>query len=230
MTNQEAVRQNLKLKDKFRRWFIPFFIVTLQRLYGLTLRQIDVGREEVDKLKQQNQSWIYAFWHTNVLLSPYLHRGQNLNAMISASKDGEIISQVVYRFGNKAVRGSTSRGGMKALRTLLEKLRNGEPAAMTPDGPRGPAFKLQNGVVIAASRGRAPIIPFHYEAKRQWIAEKSWDKHRIPMPFTTLVVHFGKPIYVPENLDDESFKYYVSYVESKMLENMKACQDYVKNS
>jgi len=229
MTNKDVLPQKLKLKDKIRLWFIPFFIVTLQRIYGLTLRRIDVGKEEVDKLRENNQSWIYAIWHTNVLLSPYLHRGQNINVMISASKDGEIINRVVYRFGNKAIRGSSSKGGMKALRTLFDELGKGHPAAITPDGPRGPAFKLQNGVVIAASRGRVPIIPFHYEAKRQWIAEKSWDRHRIPKPFTTLVVHYGKPIYIPEKLDAESFKQYMALVENKLLENMKACQAYVNN-
>jgi len=227
MVKQEF--ENLKLKDRFRLWFIPFLIVNLQRFYGLTLRRIDVGREEVEALRKKNASWIYAIWHTNVILSPYLNRGQNVNVMISASKDGEIINRVVYKFGNKAIRGSTSRGGMKALRSLLEELKQGHPAAITPDGPRGPAFKLQNGVIIAASRGRAPIIPFHYEAKRQWIAEKSWDKHRIPKPFTTLVVHYGKPIYIPENLDEESFKKQVALVEQKLLDNMKQCQEYVKN-
>lgn len=229
MPNQDPVKPKLKFKDRFRIWFIPIFIVTLQRLYGLTLKRIDVGREAVDRLKEKNQSWIYAIWHTNVLLSPYLHRGQNINVMISASKDGEIINRVVYRFGNRAIRGSSSRGGMKALRTLLDELQKGHSAAITPDGPRGPAFKLQNGVVIAASRGKAPIVPFHYEAKRQWIAEKSWDKHRIPKPFTTLVVHYGEPIYIPEKMDDETFKKYVLLVENKLIENMKACQEYVKN-
>ena len=227
MTNKNHT--NLSLKAKLKRWFIPFFIVNIQRVYGLTLRRIDVGREEVDCLKQKNASWIYAIWHTNVILSPYLNRGQNVNVMISASKDGELINRVVYRFGNKAIRGSTSRGGMKALRTLVDELKNGHPAAITPDGPRGPAFKLQNGIVIAASRSGAPIVPFHYEAKRQWIAEKAWDKHRLPKPFTTLVVHYGKPIYIPEKLEGEMFKEYVTLVENKLLENMQKCQEYVKN-
>ena len=229
MLNHTAEREKLKFKDRFRIWFVSLFIVTLQRIYGLTLRRINVGRKVLEKLTKQNQSWIYACWHTNVLLSPYLLRNQNLNAMISSSKDGEIISRVAYRFGIKAIRGSTSKGGIKALKTLLTELRNGHSAIITPDGPRGPAFKLQKGVVIAASRGRAPIIPFHYEAKRQWVAEKSWDKHRIPKPFTTLVVHYGKPIYVPENLDEAAFKEYVQLVENKLLENMQACQAYMKN-
>lgn len=229
MAKPEPEREKFHLKDRIRIWFVSLLIVTLQRIYGLTLRRVDVGRKEVEKLRQQNQSWIYAIWHTNVLLSPYLHRGQNVNVMISSSKDGEIINRVVYRFGNKAIRGSSSKGGMKALRALLDELKKGCPAAITPDGPRGPAFKLQNGVVIAASRSGVPIIPFHYEAKRQWIAEKSWDKHRIPKPFTTLVVHYGKPIYVPENLDEAAFKEQVQLIENKLLENMRACQEYVKN-
>ncbi len=229
MANQNITNRKLRFKERFQLWFIPFLITNLQRIYGLTLRRIDVGREHIEKLKEKNEGWIYAIWHTNVLFSPYLNRGQNINVLISASKDGELINRVVYRFGNRAIRGSSSRGGMKALRTLVEELKKGYPAAITPDGPRGPSFKLQNGVIIAASRGRVPIIPFHYEAKRQWIAEKSWDKHRIPKPFTTLVVHYGEPIYVPEKLEGESFTDFALLVEGKLVENMKKCQEYVKN-
>ena len=229
MPNQNIANQNFSLKQRFRFWFIPFLIANVQRVYGLTFKRIDVGREHIDNLQAKNEGWIYAIWHTNVLFSPYLNRGQNINVLISASKDGELINRVVYRFGNKAIRGSSSRGGMKALKTLVAALKKGHPAAITPDGPRGPAFKLQNGIIIAASRARVPIIPFHYEAKRQWIAEKSWDRHRIPKPFTTLVVHYGEPIYIPDKMEGESFNNFVSLVERKLVDNMKACQEYVKN-
>jgi len=229
MSEQVIVNRKLSLRERIELWLIPFLVANLQRLYGLTLKRIDVGGEVIERLRENNASWIYAIWHTNVLLSPYLNRGQNVNVMISSSRDGELIKRVVYRFGNRAIRGSTSRGGMKALKTLIEELKNGHPAAITPDGPRGPAFHLQHGIIIAASRGRAPIIPFHYEATGQWIAEKSWDKHRIPKPFSTIVVRYGEPIYIPENLDDESFDHYVGMVENKLLENMRKCQEFVGN-
>ncbi|MDH5655780.1 MAG: lysophospholipid acyltransferase family protein [Spirochaetia bacterium] len=229
MSRQNISDRKLSLKEKFQLWLIPFLIVNIQRLYGFTLKRIDVGREHVENLQKKKQGWIYAIWHTNVLFSPYLNRGQNVNVMISASRDGELIKRVVYKFGNRAIRGSTSRGGMKALKTLIDELKRGNPAAITPDGPRGPAFKLQHGIITSASKGRVPIIPFHYEAKNQWVAEKAWDKHRIPKPFTVIVVHYGEPIYIPEDLDDRSYENYAELVEKKLLENMNACRKYVKN-
>jgi len=229
MAEQVIINRKLNFKERFELWLIPFLVANLQRIYGLTLKRIDLGRENVDKLRSEGKSWIYAIWHTNVLFSPYLNRGQKVNVMISSSRDGELINGVVYRFGNRAIRGSTSRGGIKALKSLIEELKKGYPAALTPDGPRGPAFQLQHGIIIAASRSQSPIIPFHYEARRQWIAEKSWDKHRIPKPFTTIVIRYGEPIYIPEKMDDASFKKCVDLVENALLENMKKCQEYVQS-
>jgi len=215
----------LPLKKRIFAWLIPRLIVLLQRIYGKTLRRIDIGREFVDECRTAHRAWIYAIWHTNVFFSPYLNRGQNVNVMISESRDGDVINHVVHAFGNRAIRGSTSRGGMKALKQLISELKKGNPAAITPDGPLGPAFKLQAGILIAAMRSGAPIIPFHYEATNQWIFEKAWDKHRLPKPFSTLVVSYGKPIVLPGKVDAHGFEELILSVEQALLQNMEFCQN-----
>lgn len=153
------------------------------------------------------------------MYSPYLHRGKNVAVLISESKDGDYINQVVHRFGNTSIRGSSSKGGSKALKAVIQHLKKGLPAAFTPDGPRGPAFIVQPGLIAAAQVTQVPIIPFHYECSRQWILERAWDKHRIPKPFTTFVVSYGDPISVPRNLNEEEFEKVRLKVEEAMLNN-----------
>ncbi|EMY77127.1 PF04028 domain protein [Leptospira weilii serovar Ranarum str. ICFT] len=212
-------------KRKFLIWFIPFLVVNLQRLIGFTSRRINLGNESIEKLRKEKKPYILSIWHTNVLYSPYLNRNVGAAVLISESKDGDFINQVVHRFGNYSVRGSSSKGGSKALKALITHLKKNLPAAVTPDGPRGPAFIVQPGLIASAQVSQVPIVPMHYECTRQWIAEKAWDKHRIPKPFTTFVVSYGEPIYIPRTLDDQGFEEVRLTVENAMLENRRRSID-----
>lgn len=201
---------------------LPFFIVMMQRVLGLTCKFKVFGQEHIDALRLQKRPYILSIWHTNVLCSPYLQRGKNVAVLISASRDGDLIAQVVHRFGNTSIRGSTSKGGSAALKAIILHLRKGFPVAFTPDGPRGPALELQGGVIGAAQASGVPIVPFHYECTRQKLA-KSWDSHRIPLPFTTFVQSYGEPISIPRQMTPEEFEQKRIEVEKAMLENMQRC-------
>lgn len=207
------------MKRRFLVWLLPLIVVWFQRLIGFTSRFRFLTNEQYEELFKNKKPFIYSIWHTNVLYSPYLHRGKNVAVLISESKDGDYINQVVHRFGNTSVRGSSSKGGSKALKAVIQHLKKGLPAAFTPDGPRGPAFILQPGIIAAAQVTQVPIVPFHYECSRQWILERAWDKHRVPKPFTTFVVSYGEPISVPRNLNEEEFEQMRLKVEGAMLEN-----------
>src|SRR5690606_23523154 len=110
------------------------------------------------------------------------------------------------------------------LKSLIKHLAGGTPAAITPDGPRGPAFQLQPGIVTAAQVTGVPIVPFHYECTRQWVAHKAWDKHRIPKPFTRFVLSFGEAIFVPKDLDACELENAVVNVEARLLEDTERCR------
>ncbi|MBM9591582.1 lysophospholipid acyltransferase family protein [Leptospira sp. 201903075] len=207
------------MKRKFLVWLLPLLAVWFQRLIGLSSRFRFLTNELYEELFRNKKPFIYSIWHTNVLYSPYLHRGKNVAVLISESKDGDYINQVVHRFKNTSVRGSSSKGGSKALKAVIQHLKKGLPAAFTPDGPRGPAFILQPGIIAAAQVTQVPIVPFHYECSRQWILERAWDKHRVPKPFTTFVVSYGEPISVPRNLNEEEFEEMRLKVEDAMLKN-----------
>jgi lysophospholipid acyltransferase (LPLAT)-like uncharacterized protein len=207
------------LKRKILVWLLPLIVVWFQRLIGLTSRFQILKNEQYEELFKNKKPYIYSIWHTNVLYSPYLHRNKNVAVLISESKDGDYINEVVHRFGNTSVRGSSSKGGSKALKSVIQHLKKGLPAAFTPDGPRGPAFIVQPGIIAAAQVTQVPIVPFHYECSKQWILERAWDKHRVPKPFTTFVVSYGEPILVPRELNEVEFEKMRLKVEEAMLQN-----------
>ncbi|EIE02463.1 lysophospholipid acyltransferase family protein [Leptospira licerasiae] len=217
MSEKLDVRESWK--RRFLVWLVPTIVVFLQRIIGLTSRKVELGKEHFNSLFPLKKPFILCIWHTNVLYSPYLNRNRKLAVLISESKDGDFITGVVHRFGNGSIRGSSSKGGSKALKAMIVHLRKNLPAAFTPDGPRGPAWIVQPGVIAAAQVSQVPILPFHYECTKQWIAEKSWDKHRIPKPFTTFVISYGEPIMIPRDLDEAGFERERLRVEKAMLEN-----------
>lgn len=210
----------ISLKTRLKIWFLGLLATTFLRFLGLTSRRINIGAENFEELRKQGKPWIFGIWHCNVFNSPYLYRGLNVGVLISASRDGDYINEVVHRFKNTSIRGSTSRRSVAALKQTIEHLKKGFPVAITPDGPRGPALELQPGIVISAQMSGVPIIPAFYECTRQWVA-KSWDKHRIPKPFTSVVVSFGKPIYVPRQLSEEEFEKTRLEIQNALIENMK---------
>ena len=165
-------------------------------LLGKTCRwQVD-GFEHYDAIRATDRQPIFAFWHGRILSATYFWRGRGIVVMTSENFDGEWIAQVIQRFGYTTARGSTSRGGARALVQLRRDVRNGQPAAFTVDGPRGPARSVQPGAVWLASLTGRPILPFHIEADRYWSA-RSWDRTQVPRPFSRIVMAIGEPIEVP---------------------------------
>ena len=188
---------------------------------GLTYKKIWIGLENLDVLKQNDQNWIYATWHNNILMDALLLKKQNLISLVSASTDGRIAARVLELMGNRTVAGSSSRGAMKAVLTMIKLIKSGQKGAITPDGPRGPRYKLQDGIIYIAQKTGAAMVPLHIEASRQWIFEKSWDKHKLPKPFASVVISLGKPYQVPQKLSKEELKKVQKEFEAKMLENVE---------
>ena len=124
-----------------------------------------------------------------------MERNTGCAMMASDSKDGAIIARGIELCGNIPVRGSSSKGGSKAAKAMVRLLRKGHPAAITPDGPRGPRHELQSGILMISAMSGCPIVPYHFVADRQWVFT-SWDRHRLPKPFSTVWISVGKPYSV----------------------------------
>jgi hypothetical protein len=154
------------------------------------------GAHHWDDVVRSGRRPILALWHGRILASLYYFRRRDVVVITSQNFDGEWIARILARFGYGTARGSTSRGGSRALVQLRRELAAGRPAAFTVDGPRGPARVAQPGAVWLAGATGNPLLPFHVEASRCWTA-KSWDRTQVPKPFSTVALTIGEPIDVP---------------------------------
>jgi lysophospholipid acyltransferase (LPLAT)-like uncharacterized protein len=159
---------------------------------------------------------ILAFWHGRVLAATYYFRHRGIVVMISENFDGEWIARIVERFGYGTSRGSSSRGGQRALLQLKREMESGKPAGFAVDGPRGPARKAQPGVVWLAKLTGNPVVPFHIEASSAW-SLASWDRTQIPKPFSVLALAVGAPIDVPADADEAMIELKRAEVERSLL-------------
>src|SRR5438552_3535266 len=169
---------------------------------GSTLRWCPDGLEHFDAILRSGRQPIMAFWHGRILPATYYFRGRGIVVITSENFDGEWIAGIIERFGFGTARGSTSRGGRKALLQLTRDLAAGNPAGFTVDGPRGPARISQPGAVWLSKTTGNPVLPFHLEASRHWTLN-SWDRTQIPKPFSTVAIAMGEPFQVPHDADDE---------------------------
>ena len=136
--------------------------------------------------------------------------------MVSNSADGEIVSQVLKRYGHKTIRGSTGKGGLRALMQQIDDMRtNLRPGVVTPDGPQGPRYKVQQGVILLAQKTGVPIIPVACNSKRRKVFN-SWDRFILPFPWTKGVVAYGDPIHVPHDADERVIIAYMKELESEL--------------
>ncbi len=174
-------------------------------LLGRTWRLEWIGKDLVEEWSRKG--CIFAFWHGQALIPAWAYRKKGVAVMVSLHRDGEIMNRALARLGFKRIRGSTSKGGNTALSAMAALLRKGGLAAITPDGPRGPRFKVHPGVFLLAARTGSPILPCGIAAKSQWTL-KSWDAFMIPRPFTRVRIAAGDPIHVPADLarSDLSFQ------------------------
>lgn len=138
---------------------------------------------------------LFTLWHGQMLPILWQHRDQSIAILISEHRDGEIIAQIAARFGCRSVRGSTSRGGSRALLALSRELSEGRDAAITPDGPRGPAHKFAPGALVAAQRSGKPLVLVGVHAANAWRL-KSWDRFTIPKPFSRVTIAYSGPVYI----------------------------------
>lgn len=168
---------------------------------GGTYRWIERGGTRFDEVAGSGKAPILALWHGRILAATLYFRDRGVIAMTSENFDGEWVARLMRRFGYGAARGSTSRGGARALAQLRRDMAAGHSAAFTVDGPRGPARVAQPGAIwLAGATGHA-ILPFHIEASSFWTVS-SWDRHQIPKPGSDVAIAIGEPFLVPDT--DES--------------------------
>lgn len=180
---------------------IPRLVSPLIATLGRTLRWRIDGGGHYEAVVASGRQPIMAFWHGRILPATLFWSHRDIVVITSENFDGEWIARIIERFGYGTARGSSSRGGTRALVQLRRTMAAGKPTAFTIDGPRGPARKAQPGVVFLAKITGNPIIPFHIEAARHWTA-RSWDQTQVPKPFSDVAIAIGEPFEVAPDVDD----------------------------
>lgn len=194
------------------KWFhvlAASIVYGLIEAIGFTLRMRWDKAAPPERISPQQRA-IFCIWHNRLAVSQIVYRdyicgngrSPKLAAMVSASKDGGILARVLERFKVQPVRGSSSRRGQQALLELTGWGERGYDLAITPDGPRGPRYALQPGVISLGQLTGLPIVPisYHYNWK---ISLRSWDRFQIPIPFSSAVLRMGKPVTVPRDSSEE---------------------------
>lgn len=197
-----------------------FAIFALIKILSLTWRV-----RLVNEVEGVRAPVIFSIWHNRLALCMKAYYGfgaqrwpaPGLAALISASKDGAILSRALKYFKVTPVRGSSSRRGRQALLELTTLMEEGFNAAITPDGPRGPKYKVQEGIIALAQITGATIIPVTAKVDRKW-AMKSWDAFQIPKPFAICEMHLSKPMRVERDATDAEREVLRVELERRMME------------
>jgi lysophospholipid acyltransferase (LPLAT)-like uncharacterized protein len=165
------------------------------RALAATWRWRVQGFSHFESLVTAGRQPIMALWHGRILPATVYFRNRGIVVITSQNFDGEWIARIIERFGFGTARGSTSRGGARALVQLRRDLAAGRPVGFTIDGPRGPARVAQPGALFLAGATGHPVLPFHIESSRSWTMN-SWDRTQVPRPFSTVALAIGAPFYV----------------------------------
>lgn len=181
---------------KLRARLYSFLAWASVTLWNRTVTVRMENQDVPDRLAAEGKQCIYAFWHGRLFMLLHSHRMSGITILASESRDGEVMAQLLRRFGFRVVRGSTKRNGHRALFGLASCLRRGQSVAIAVDGPRGPAHDVKPGTPFLAGKLKVPIVPVGVAAKQELSVPGTWDKLMVPTPFTKGVIVYGDPITV----------------------------------
>jgi len=156
-----------KVIDRISLSVAPFLARQIIRVLAATMRVTYVNYDWYRRSAGEGRQTIMAFWHGRLLMMPYAYPGNRLTALISSSKDGELIAKTIKGFGIESVRGSSTRGRVAGVKGVLGSIKNGRDVAITPDGPKGPGMKVQMGVIQIAKATGLPIVPMTFSALKK---------------------------------------------------------------
>jgi hypothetical protein len=225
MARAAVKRSSQVVIPEMPRWnqrLAAFLIHAFIRVISATLRKTYIDRAGLKEGKLRNAA-IYCVWHNRLALSMpayfgYIKRHNDsagLVAMASASRDGGMLIAVIERFGVQPVRGSTSRRGPQALRELTTWAKRGYDLAITPDGPRGPRYQLQEGIIALAQLTGMAVVPVTINLRWK-ISVKSWDRFQIPLPFSRCEMIYERPVFVPRESSEADRETYRAQLEKAL--------------
>jgi lysophospholipid acyltransferase (LPLAT)-like uncharacterized protein len=224
-----AVRKIIKswLKSESFQDKIAAFISLYLRLVYRTSRWEFQGVDRINSVTEQ-QGWIGCFWHGRMSMIPFMWRwpAKKIVALISAHSDGMMVARTFKRLNIDYVSGSTNRGGVRAFKSLIDVLDRQDVVGIIPDGPRGPAKKLSDGIILLAKHSGQPIVPLAYASSR-FVTFNSWDRFQLPLPFSKGVFIYGEPVFIPQECGVEEIEAYRLQVEQAITKLELEADQYI---
>ena len=210
-------RFDVKIRSRLLTKFVTLVIVLMVRLLFKTCRaRATADAPNVNPYETTGDNrYLYCVWHDQILMTVFTGRPENMAGLVSAHHDGSYVAETMNWCGIVPVRGSSKRGGSRAMRELLDRVRDYH-VAITPDGPRGPRHKMKTGIVFLASHSGRAIIPTAYGCRRGWRIRGNWTDMLIPQPFTQIYARGGSPFFVPPDLDRDELEQYAQRLEAEM--------------
>ena len=175
------------------------------RLIGGSVRWESAGSEHLEEIYRADARAIFTCWHGRIFPATWYWRNRGIVVMTSLNFDGEAIARTIKKLGYGAARGSSSRGGLRALAGMVQEVRNGNDVGFTIDGPRGPRYVAKQGPAILARKTGAAIFCFHVALKSK-IQFNSWDHFQVPYPFTRAMVFEAAPIWIASDADEDQVR------------------------
>ncbi len=177
---------------------------------------INTLRIKINNIPEADSNSVYIFWHSKMLVGWWLFKNNKSAALVSQSKDGDILNNILTKWKYNVVRGSNSKGSREALTQMINLVKQSYSAVITPDGPRGPAGEIKNGALIISNKCSVPVIPVRITYSKKKILENSWDKFEIPLPFSKCTVDFGGEYFYENYLDEENLSLLKKQISSEM--------------
>jgi lysophospholipid acyltransferase (LPLAT)-like uncharacterized protein len=201
---------------------VAFFIKSLM----LSCRVVKIeGLEKVNEaIAVSGGRAVYATWHQRMSYHFHYFGARHVTIMISQSRDGEYAARVASWLGFKNVRGSSTRGGSRAVKELIRKIGEGERAGMLADGPLGPARIAKMGSVLIARDAGVPLIPVNWGSDRCWIFN-SWDRYMVPKPFAKVSIFYADPIWIPISANGDELEGYRQLFEDYLNAGSLWCDE-----
>jgi len=179
-------------------WSIP----SLVGIVAATWRVRFIGREYIDSLTGEGKPFILVFWHGDMLLGWYFHRNRKYSSLVSQSRDGDVLAEILHHWNYQVIRGSSSKGGKEARQQMEQLVRDGHTLVVTPDGPRGPRYEMKMGALRTAQKTGVPVVAVTFSVSNS-MNLKSWDRFTIPLPFSKIIVEYRAPEMIDPDLHGE---------------------------
>jgi lysophospholipid acyltransferase (LPLAT)-like uncharacterized protein len=207
----------LKIRSRFlTKLFAVMAVLTIRLLFRTCRVRVETAEPGSSPYEPTGQRrYLYSIWHDQLLMTIFCGRPQQMAGLVSAHQDGSYLAHAMNLVNIRAVRGSTNRGGDRALREMLDAVADWH-VAITPDGPRGPRRVAKPGIIFLASRTGRAIIPAAHVCRRSWRIPGSWTDMLLPKPFTRVLAIGGPPFHVPPDADRGTLNHYAQLLTAEM--------------